>query len=95
MFDANAPIADNEMIEEWFKDLLNRTGHQTTDELTEMEISAEILEIEGTISNERVWEKGAETTEQRLLHSGNIHNLITYLGQLEKLIEAHTTQDTE
>ena len=93
MFDANAPLADNEMIQSWIDQLLERTGHKSVEELTEMEISAEILEIEGTISNERLWEKGANTTEQRLLHSGNIINLTAYLGYLEKLIEK--PQDSE
>lgn len=87
MFDANAPLADNEMIQSWIDQFLERTGHKSVEELTEMEISAEILDIEGTISNERLWEKGANTTEQRLLHSGNIINLTSYLGYLEKLIE--------
>ena len=93
MFDANAPLADNEMIQSWIDQLLERTAHKSVEELTEMEISAEILDIEGTISNERLWEKGANTTEQRLLHSGNIINLTTYLGYLEKLIEK--PQDSE
>lgn len=93
MFDANAPLTDNEMIQSWIDQLLERTGHKSVEELTEMEISAEILDIEGTISNERLWEKGANTTEQRLLHSGNIINLTTYLSYLEKLIEK--PQDSE
>lgn len=93
MFDANAPLTDNEMIQSWMDQLLERTGHKSVEELTEMEISAEILDIEGTISNERLWEKGANTTEQRLLHSGNIINLTSYLGYLEKLIEK--PQDSE
>ena len=93
MFDANAPLTDNEMIQSWIDQLLERTGHKSVEELTEMEISAEILDIEGTISNERLWEKGANTTEQRLLYSGNIINLTSYLGYLEKLIEK--PQDSE
>ena len=93
MFDANTPLADNEMIQSWIDQLLERTGHKSVEELTEVEISAEILDIEGTISNERLWEKGANTTEQRLLYSGNIINLTSYLGYLEKLIEK--PQDSE
>lgn len=63
---------DPEMCVVWANKFL--TNDETLDE--------EIEQIQGTISNERLWEKGA-SGETAVLHSQNIQNLISYLAWLE------------
>ena len=52
----------DEMQREWFKQL----------------IKSEIEETEGTISNERLWQKGSDTDEQVMMHEENIARLNDY-----------------
>ena len=48
----------------------------------------EIENIEGTISNERLWKKGSKDEEEVVIHTLNIEELEEYLGLLkEKLHE--------
>lgn len=57
----------NEMIKEW---------------LTEM-FDEEIKQTEGSIANERMWEKGACDDETQNLHTENIHRFEEYLEVLK------------
>lgn len=45
-------------------------------------LDEEIEQIEGTISNERLWEKGSDG-ETAMMHAKNIQNLMSYLAWLE------------
>lgn len=46
-------------------------------------LQAEIADIKGTISNERIWQKGSNTQEQIDMHEQNIADLEAYLEWLE------------
>lgn len=46
-------------------------------------LQAEIADIKGTISNERIWQKGSDTQEQIDMHEQNIADLEAYLEWLE------------
>ena len=48
----------------------------------------EIKEIEETISNERLWVKGSETSDEEIMHMKNIENLSKYLSWLKNQKEA-------
>ncbi len=50
-----------------------------------VDIDKEIEETKGSISNERLWQNGAETSEQVQMHEENIANLVEYLSRLEEL----------
>ena len=67
-------------IEIWLGALLKATGKTTTDELTVEEIRAEIEEVQGTISNERVWALSDD------IHYENIEQLSAYLKVLEEML---------
>ena len=69
----------NETVKIWLDDLLKSTGKSTTEQLTREEILAEIEEIRGTISNERLWARADP------IHEENIVVLIEYLIVLEGL----------
>jgi len=45
----------------------------------------EIEDVKGTISNERLWEKGASTDEERLMHGMNIATQMEYLNRLQRM----------
>ena len=72
----------NETVQIWLNNLLESTSKITLEELTAEEIRAEIEEVEGTISNERLWEKGSDG-ETAVLHTQNVQNLVSYLSWLE------------
>lgn len=48
-------------------------------------ITEEIEEVKGTISNERLWQKGASSKEEIGCHEQNIADLCEYLARLEAL----------
>lgn len=79
--------ADEVMINVWFNNLLESVGKSSVEELTQKEILVEITEIEGTISNERLWEKGYDGKEPINPHSQNIITLTEYLERLNSLCD--------
>ena len=54
--------------------------------LTEL-YKKEIEEVRGTISNERLWEKGYNGNEPYNPHTDNIQTLMEYLKILEEKLE--------
>ena len=62
----------NETIKIWLEELGNPTAE---------EIRAEIEEVEGTISNERLW------AHENSIHEENIAILLEYLEILNKMLE--------
>lgn len=62
-----------ELIEIWIDDF--KESGKSLDE--------EIDNIKGTISNERIWQKGSDTQEQIDMHEQNIADLEAYLEWLE------------
>ena len=50
--------------------------------ITAEDISREIQEVKGAISNERLWQKGAPDKRTALMHEQNIVNLSEYLARL-------------
>ena len=60
----------DEMQREWFKQL----------------IESEIEETEGTISNERLFQKGSDTNVQVLMHEDNIARLDAYAKFLRGIV---------
>ena len=56
--------------------------------INEEVLDDEIKEIEVTISNERIWVKGSETSEEEIMHMKNIENLSEYLSWLKNQKEA-------
>ena len=73
-------IASDEMINFWFDELLIKKGKTFTNQLTAEEIQEEIEEVEGTISNEKLW---ALTDD---MHYQNIADLTAYLERLNELL---------
>ena len=76
----------NETVQIWLDDLLETTGKVTLEELTADEIRAEIEEVEGTISNERLWELGYDGEEPLNPHTDNIMILMEYLDVLNGML---------
>ena len=70
----------NETVKIWLDYLLEETGKATPEELTAEEIRAEIKEVEGTISNERLW---ARTDG---IHEENIAILLEYIDVLNEML---------
>ena len=70
----------NEMVNIWLDDLLNDTGKEKVEDLTAEEIKAEIEEVEGAISNERLWSHADS------IHEENIATLCEYLKALEEML---------
>ena len=68
----------NETVKIWVEELGNPTME---------EIEVEIEEVQGTISNERLWEKGYDGNEPLNPHTENIMILMEYLEVLEGLLE--------
>ena len=62
-----------ELIEIWIDDF--KESGKSLDE--------EIEQVKGTISNERIWQKGSDTQEQIDMHEQNIVDLEVYLEWLE------------
>ena len=67
----------NETVKIWLEELGNPTKE---------EIKAEIEEIKGTISNERLWEKGYDGKKPFNPHTENIMTLMEYLEVLEEML---------
>ena len=70
---------DREMINFWLDNLKKEI------EESKNTIDDEIREIEGTISNERVWLKGSSTELEEELHNPNIITLNAYLEILKEM----------
>ena len=70
-----------EMIECWLDQLLEFTGKSSLDELTAEEISVEIDDIKGTISNESIVLGISEFAEK------NIEQYEAYLEVLEEMLK--------
>lgn len=70
---------DNPTINIWLDNLLKTTNKTTFDDLTEQEILVEIEDVEGTISNERLWAHADS------IHEENIAVLVEYLEVLNEL----------
>ena len=49
------------------------------------DIDAEINEVKGSISNERIWQKGSDTKEEILMFEQNITDHLEYINRLEFL----------
>lgn len=69
----------NETVNIWMSDFKNDL------EINKTTIDEEIKEVEGTISNERIWLKGSSTEEETNVHNQNIANLCAYLEALKVL----------
>lgn len=82
-------MEDNEMIfcEETVSIMMSNfiKKFSKDNQLSIEDIDIEITEVEGTISNERLWQKGSDTKEQILMHEQNIANYIEYIKRLESL----------
>lgn len=74
-------IVDEEMICFWVNELLTSKGKTSTDQLTAEEIQEEIEEVDGTISNERMW------AHSDPIHLENIANLDAYRERLKEMLE--------
>lgn len=72
---------NSELINSWTDKLLKRTNKSSLETLSSEELLAEIKEVKGTISNERLWAHADS------IHEENIHNLSEYLGMLEECLE--------
>ena len=70
----------NETVQIWLNDLLENTGIESIEQLTREEILAEMKEVEGTISNERLW---AHTDS---IHEENIIVLLEYIDVLNEML---------
>ena len=77
----------NETVQIWLDDLVERTGCDTVDQLTREEILAEVEEVRGTISNERIWELGYDEEEPINPHTENIMVLVEYLEVLDDMLK--------
>lgn len=77
----------NETVQIWLDDLVERTGCDTVDQLTREEILAEVEEVRGTISNERIWELGYDGEEPINPHTENIIVLVEYLEVLDDMLK--------
>ena len=47
----------------------------------------EMEQVNGAISNERLWAKGADSAEQAFMHEQNIETLIEYKELLEEALK--------
>ena len=70
----------NETVQIWLNNLLESTSKITLEELTAEEIRAEIEEVEGTISNERLW------AYANSIHEENIAVLLEYFEVLNEML---------
>ena len=48
----------------------------------------ELESVKGAISNERLWQKGADSIEQATMHEQNIVDLLEYENELMKRLES-------
>ena len=76
----NRPIV---FVEDWvFPDLEIVEALMTNFFEGRVSLTDEIEDVKGTISNERLWEKGSSTDEERLMHAMNIATQTEYLSRL-------------
>ena len=73
-------MINNETIQIWLDNLLETTGKTILKELAAEEIRVEIEEVEGTISNERLWAHADS------IHEENIAVLLEYLNVLNEML---------
>ena len=76
----------NETILIWLSDLLDENCKINLEDLTTNEIRAEIEQVQGAISNERLWELGYDGEEPLNPHTDNIMTLMEYLDVLNEMI---------
>ena len=69
---------DEEMIKFWL-DELKSTGQS---------IPEAIEEAKADISNQRLWQKAADTQEQVEMYEANIATLVEYINRLESMMVA-------
>lgn len=62
----------DETIKQWFRDLYSEA----------------IKETEGTIANERTWQKGSASDEEVEMHERNIETLEEYIELLREKLDA-------
>lgn len=74
------PTSKNEFLNVWTEELLKNNNKKSLDDLTAEELSTEIEEVKGTISNERLWAHADS------IHEENVANLVEYLGLLEECL---------
>lgn len=67
------------MMENFIKKFSKENGPDIED------IDAELTEVEGTISNERLWQKGSDTEEEILMFEQNITDHTEYINRLHEL----------
>lgn len=65
------------MMENFIKELC-KEDHRPDIE----DIDAELDDVKGAISNERLWQKGSDTKEEILMFEQNIANHIEYINRL-------------
>ena len=75
----------NETAKLWLEDFLESRGVSSIDLCPAEDVLKEIEEVKGTISNERLWEKGYNGDEPNP-HTENIMSLIEYLEILEEAL---------
>lgn len=75
------------MLEFWLEGLKEKCGVTNISEIPREAIKKEIDEVNGVISNERLWKNGA-FGEEVSLHEENIANHVEYLGVLEGLLSS-------
>lgn len=75
----------NETAKLWLEDFLESKGVNSIDLCPAEDVLKEIEEVKGTISNERLWEKGYSGDEPNP-HTNNIETLTEYLELLEETL---------
>ncbi len=73
-------VPDREMVDFWMDKFLDEKVPFST-----LQVSLEIKETKGTISNEALWAKGSDSEEAADMHKQNIANLLEYLKELKAL----------
>ena len=75
----------NETVKIWLEDFLESKGVASLELCPREDVEKEIEEIKGSLSNERLWEKGYDGDESFNPHTESIMTLEEYL----KLLEEH------
>ena len=75
----------SETVKIYLEDFLESKGVNSVDLCSSEDILKEIEEVKGTISNERIWEKGYDGDELNP-HTKNIETLAEYLEILEEAL---------
>lgn len=61
-------------------------GGNTMSETVKIWFTNELEQVNGAISNERLWSKGADDAEQAFMHEQNMDTLIEYRQLLEEAL---------